>query len=107
MDAVGGLDQMPFEPPNVAGWGYGTKWLSAGSAMVRAAAVQWNEAVNTIESAPDVVGAALDRCSLFDVSARTRSSIQSAVDKLGSSDTWARAWLALGLAATSPEMELA
>ena len=107
LGGVEGLDQIPFEPPNVAGWGYGTKWLSAGADMVRSSAVQWNQAASIIQGSPDVVAAALERCSLYEVTSTTRTAIQSAVNQVPTSNPWNRAWVALGLAATSPEMMLA
>lgn len=71
------LGQMPYLPPNVAGWPNDLRWLSPGSLLGRASythAVGLEEAVGTD---PLTVDQLLDRCSLYAVSDGTRQAIES------------------------------
>jgi uncharacterized protein (DUF1800 family) len=115
-DACYQLGQVPFEPPNVSGWPQGLRWLAAGYAEPRAAlALQSAQnasvaAVAAVRGAADPVVAALERCSLFEVSAATRNALTDAdrllrSDPSSSADDRARTLLALVL--STPEFALA
>ena len=98
------LGQLPFYPPSVAGWPGGTRWLAAANALVRADMSRWG-LLDEITNAPDMVGAALARCSVYEVSAATRTALnQVATSTL---PKWQRSRLLLGLTLCSPEHALA
>jgi uncharacterized protein (DUF1800 family) len=98
------LGQLPFYPPSVAGWPGGTRWLAAANALVRADMSRWG-LLDEITDAPDMVDAALTRCSVFEVSAATRDALgQVASSTL---PKWQRSRLLLALTLCSPEHALA
>jgi uncharacterized protein (DUF1800 family) len=98
------LGQLPFYPPSVAGWPGGTRWLAAANALVRADMSRWG-LLDQITNAPDMVAAALARCSVYEVSAATRAALtQVATSSL---PKWQKSRLLLGLTLCSPEHALA
>jgi uncharacterized protein (DUF1800 family) len=99
------LGQYPLDPPNVAGWPPGNRWLSAGLALTRLAFAASAEAVDEISRARDPVAAALHRSSLYEVTGATRH----ALDELARStkDPEVRSAALLGMAVASPEFALA
>jgi uncharacterized protein (DUF1800 family) len=98
------LGQLPFYPPSVAGWPGGTRWLAAANALVRADMTRWG-LLDEITNAPDMVGATLARCSVFEVSAATRAGLnQVATSTL---PKWQRSRLLLALTLCTPEFALA
>jgi uncharacterized protein (DUF1800 family) len=98
------LGQLPFYPPSVAGWPGGTRWLAAANALVRADMSRWG-LLDQITNAPDMVAAALARCSVYEVSAATRGALtQVATSSL---PKWQKSRLLLGLTLCSPEHALA
>ncbi len=105
-DTSSSLGQLPFYPPNVAGWPPGPRWLSASHALTKAAVAVQSQAIDEIRDATDPVTAALERCSLYEVSASTRAALDRAAARVPS-DPAGRAATLLGLAVSSPEFALA
>jgi uncharacterized protein (DUF1800 family) len=99
------MGQLPFFPPNVAGWPPGNRWLAANVAVCRAHIGNEAPSLPAIAAAADPVQAALEHCSLFEVSARTREALDAARASLP--DPGKRAAMLLGLAVSSPDMALA
>lgn len=99
------MGQVPFQPPNVAGWPLGRRWLSAGATYVRAH-LAWDYAWDTeVVDSDDPVSAVLERAGLFDVSEATRSAMDmAAVSVEGRRE---RATVLHALAVVSPEFVLA
>jgi uncharacterized protein (DUF1800 family) len=107
-DATG---QIPFDPPNVAGWAVGNRWLSASQTLARArlglasfSLARHNHAVRAIARAGDPVAETLRWTSLYDVSNRTRVQLYQAATQ--QTDPTVRAQLLLALATISPDYAL-
>ena len=99
------LGQVPFEPPNVAGWAISPRWLSAGAAMTRAA-FAWDHAQDTeAVSVADPVTWILERAGLYDVADSSRAALQTAANAV--TGRRERATLLHALVVTSPEFALA
>ena len=99
---------LPFYPPSVAGWPTGLRWLSPAMALTKAAAAVDAPAIAAVVEAADPVDAALKRCSMYEVSPRTRQALELVVsgpNKLTNPTKRAKVLLALCLA--SPEFALA
>ena len=72
------LGQLPFEPPDVAGWPGGSAWISAGAVFAKAQiAVDHAWDVGTLD-ATDPVGDVLARAGAYDVSEATRDVLDRA-----------------------------
>jgi uncharacterized protein (DUF1800 family) len=99
------MGQVPFAPPNVAGWPPGERWLAVSAAVARASLALQAPALEPISRAQDPVQAALDHCSLYEVSSETREALAQASASV--SDPGKRAAVVLGLAVASPEFALA
>jgi uncharacterized protein (DUF1800 family) len=99
------MGQLPFFPPNVAGWPLGNKWLAANVAVLRARIGNEAPAIPAIVEAADPVQAALERCGLYEVSTRTRDALHAARAALPNATV--RAAMLLGLVVSSPDMALA
>jgi uncharacterized protein (DUF1800 family) len=105
------LTQLPFEPPNVAGWPPGPRWLDGTFSVVRARTTR--DAANradpallqTIGEDADPVAAALDRCSTYGVSDETAGALTAAAGAVA--DPVERGRMLLSLVVTSPEFTLA
>jgi uncharacterized protein (DUF1800 family) len=99
------LGQLPFYPPSVAGWPGGTRWLAAANAIARADLAHDGPVLAEITNATDMVGAALARCSLYELSAPSRAALdQVAALTL---PKWQRSRLLLALTLCTPEFALA
>jgi len=108
VDLLWEMGNLPFYPPSVAGWPVGLRWLSPAMALIKAAAAVDSPAIAEVADAPDPIAAALRRCSIYEVTDRTRSALQLVVsgpDKLTNPTKRAKVLLALCLA--SPEFALA
>ncbi len=105
LDTCLALGQVPFEPPNVAGWPSGQRWLAPGPALARSSLAVTAPVVDEIAAAQDPVDAALARCSLYEVGATTRAALQRAA--AATTDPAKRAAGLLALAVASPEFALA
>ena len=99
-----GLGQVPFAPPNVAGWPGTTRWLSAGSEFGKAQ-VALDNAWDTATLDPDdPVGDVLDRAGLFEISEDTVAVLRQSIESIdGRRET---ASMLYSLVAVAPEFSL-
>ena len=79
---LGELGQLPFYPPNVAGWPVGLQWVGAGRQLLRASMTldrSWPDDYPSIDlggDSPDErAEAALHHCGLFEVAPTTRTAL--------------------------------
>jgi uncharacterized protein (DUF1800 family) len=105
------FDQLPYKPPNVAGWSPGVRWLSPSQQLTRASYV-WGISWRMREIEPlkgtDLVGATLRRCSLHEVSPATRATLQqAALATAGAADALSVSRRLITTALCSPEFALA
>lgn len=75
------MGQMPYLPPNVAGWPDDRSWLAPGPQLGRAAFVHNVDLGAALDRSPQSATARstddiLDRCSLFDVSPQTVAALE-------------------------------
>ncbi len=69
------LGQVPFGPPNVAGWPDAARWISSGAVLTKAQiALDFSWDTVTLDGA-DPVAEVLDRAGLVEVSAATRRTL--------------------------------
>lgn len=99
------FDQVPFFPPNVAGWPDDQRWLNASPMLLRARAGRDNSWDSVVVDAPDYAVWALERAAIYDASPGTLDSIRGAVDRVDGRRN--KASLALSLAVCAPEFVLA
>lgn len=103
--ALWALGQVPYQPPNVAGWPGDDRWLNASQVLGRSQLLFQSEVserlISLVEPEVDVV---LQHCGLFDVGDATRAAMQQAADEFPFEQTLE---LLLGIALTSPEFQLA
>ena len=105
---VGELGQMPFYPPNVAGWPVGAQWVGAGRQLLRASMAldrSWPDDYSSIDldrvSPAERAEAALRHCGLFEVAPTTKAALATAARRAPAADGGDRLLVALALA--SPE----
>ncbi len=100
------LGQIPFVPPNVAGWPDDTRWVSAGQVLARANLLANfmlpQSIIDTVEPTVDEV---LRHCSLHSVGPATRSALENAAANQPADER--RLELLLALTVLSPEFSLA
>ena len=102
LDALG---QVPFAPPNVAGWPGPMRWLSVGAEMSKAQVAYDNAWETATLDENDPVGDLLGRAGLYEVS---QSTLDVLYEMAGSVDSRRdRSTLLHGLLAMSPEFSLA
>lgn len=99
------LGQLPFYPPSVAGWPGGTRWLAAANAIARADLAKDGPYLDLIANTPDLVGTALTRCSLYEISSASRAALDQVAAL--TIPKWQRAMLLLALTLCTPEFALA
>jgi len=99
------LGQMPFRPPNVAGWPLDQRWLSAGQMLSRTNVLMRLPLAKTIvDRVEPGVEPVLEYCGLYDVSAATKAAMQRSID---SQTEFAKGLeLLVALAVLSPEFSL-
>ncbi|MGB8859081.1 MAG: DUF1800 family protein [Ilumatobacteraceae bacterium] len=100
-----GLGQVPFNPPNVAGWPGDNRWLSAGADLTKAQVATdyaWDTA--TLDE-DDPLGDLLRRAGQFEVSEATMAVLEDAIDAVESRRDLST--LLHALLACSPEFSLA
>jgi uncharacterized protein (DUF1800 family) len=109
---LGELGQLPFYPPNVAGWPVGMQWVGAGRQLLRASMTldrSWPDDYPPIDlggGSPDErAEAALHHCGLFEFAPTTRSAMTTAARRAPAADGGDRLLVALALA--SPEASCA
>ncbi len=100
------LAQVPFQPPNVAGWPDDSRWVSAGQVLARTNLLS-NVRLpqNILDAVAPTVDAVLRHCALGEVSDQTRQALQTAADNQPADER--RLELLLSLAVLSPEFALA
>jgi uncharacterized protein (DUF1800 family) len=104
-DVLDTLGQVPFNPPNVAGWPMSGRWLSAGAALAKAQ-FAWDLAGDTeTTKADDPVAWVLAKAGLFEVSQTTRDAIARAVAAVDGRRE--KATVLHALVVTCPEFALA
>ncbi len=105
------LDQLPFKPPNVAGWPSGAKWLSASQQLSRASyawSQSWKMTPIDAGSGTDLVAATLKRCCIHEVSAATKATLHdAALASAGAADALSVSRRLITTALCSPEFQLA
>jgi uncharacterized protein (DUF1800 family) len=110
-EAARDMTQLPFEPPNVAGWPPGPRWLDATFSLIRARVAREQSAnvdpalLEAIGADADPVGAALARCSIYEISDETARALATAADDV--TDPVARGRMLLSLVVSSPDFALA
>lgn len=106
--ALWALDQMPFHPPNVGGWGWTDRWLAPSQLLARTNLLldlTGGELPPMRLDGDDPVGSALGRCGLHAVSPSTRAALDEAMwAPLAEDDA---GHLLVYLALLSPEAALA
>lgn len=110
-DYLEATGQVPFDPPNVAGWPLDPRWLTSAQALARinlglqAFDLPPNSpGLAAVLAADDPVTTALQRAGLYRVSERTRTALADAA--AATHDHVVRARTLLALAIASPEMAL-
>ena len=108
--------QVPFDPPNVAGWTVGDRWLLVTQALARtrAASVAFgvskrNRLLQSIAADADPVAETLESLLLYDVSEQTKTQIGAMLasqDAVAFDERLGPARAALALALSSPEFAL-
>jgi uncharacterized protein (DUF1800 family) len=99
------MGQVPFYPPNVAGWPEGNRWMAAGSVLARAAAAVDMADDTEVSDAADLVTHVLERLSLYEVSDPTRRALDHLATRIESRRDRASALYLT--AVLSPEFALA
>jgi uncharacterized protein (DUF1800 family) len=98
--------QLPFHPPNVAGWPEDDRWVDGSQVLDRVNRVLdigWQEQID-LDIEPDV-DTVLARCGIWEVSPTTRAALDDAIGQQTEYDHGLE--LLLVLALTSPEFSLA
>jgi len=99
------LGQMPYEPPNVAGWPTDERWLEPGSILRRGALINGLDFDDIHDPMPGTVDHVLERCGLLSFSQATLDAmnqigITTQLDDVG------RAQVRWRLALSSAEFQL-
>ena len=99
------LGQMPFRPPNVAGWPLDERWLSAGQMLTRTnLLMRLPLAKAVVDRVEPSVEPVLEHCGLYDVSPSTKAAMQRSIDK--QTEFAEGLELLVALALLSPEFSL-
>ena len=99
------LGQVPFEPPNVAGWPTDNRWLEPGSLLNRGSLLFNVDFDDVYEPMPGTVDHVLDRCGLHTVSQSTLDSLNK-IGLRSDLDERQRAEARWRLTLSSPEFHL-
>jgi uncharacterized protein (DUF1800 family) len=71
------LGQMPFLPPNVAGWPLDDRWASASQIIARTSvAMDWDMPERLYDEIEPTVDAVLARCGIYDPSESTQAALK-------------------------------
>ena len=102
--AAAQLNQVPFDPPNVAGWHHGPAWASPSHQLGRLTLLSWLDGAPPMpDVAPsETVEVVLRRCGLIEVSDDTRAVLLDAATAYPD-DPDARSHLVHVLTLVSPE----
>lgn len=72
------LGQVPFRPPNVAGWPLDDRWGSPSGVIARTSVLlEWGLAERTIDEVTPTVDAVLARCGIHDPSTSTQAALDA------------------------------
>ncbi len=94
--------QIPFAPPNVAGWPEDDRWSSASQVMSRLGTVlDWELSDELLDSVEPTPVAVLHHCGIPEASPTTREALERAIGSQGEFDRGLD--LMLALAVVSPE----
>ena len=104
-NALWDFGQVPFYPPNVAGWPDDRRWLAASPTLLRAHTGGDHSWDSMVVDTPDFARWALRRAAIDDASTSTIDAIRGAVDRVDERRN--KASVALALTVSSPEFELA
>jgi uncharacterized protein (DUF1800 family) len=108
------MGQVPFQPPNVAGWPRGTAWLSAvanqaryglGQFLINAWTTQNKSTTNPLPASTDIAGWTAF-LGLGSLSTTTRNTLQAYLAAPGTSDEKTKQNSMLLLLAASPDWEV-
>ena len=100
------LGQLPFRPPNVAGWPLDARWASAGQVLVRTGILTNLEVdASVVERVAAEPAAVLEHCGVYDASPGTRAALDQAIAAQTEFDHGLE--LLLALAMSAPEFTLA
>lgn len=99
------LGQVPFEPPNVAGWPTDNRWLEPGSMLNRGSLIFSIGFDEYYEPQPGTVEYVLDRCALHSATPATLDALNR-VGLDGEYSEEQRAEIRWRLALSSPEFQL-
>lgn len=105
------LGQLPHRPPNAAGWPISTRWLASDQFVTRAAyarSLSWRMQPIVAPPGGDLVGGALARCCLYEVSGRTMNVLrESALAVAGNADELTISRRLITAVLLAPEFSLA
>jgi uncharacterized protein (DUF1800 family) len=76
------LGQLPYFPPNVAGWPDDSEWLSSSTGFTRASYVSWLPVRLALPDTDDLVAAALARGGIYEPSAETSAGLARYAEEL-------------------------
>lgn len=78
---IGQSGQIPFEPPNVAGWPDDDRWSSTSQVISRGnAMMHWELAESVIDRVEPTPDAVLAHCGIADATQTTRDAMERAID---------------------------
>ena len=99
------MGQVPFEPPNVAGWPDDDRWSSASQVIARGHAIMdWEVADRVINSLEPTASAVLAHCGIAEPSPQTIAALEHAIEAQTEFDYGLE--LLLSLALLSPEFSV-
>lgn len=99
------LGQMPFSPPNVAGWPGSSRWLSVGATMGKAKVAYDNAWETATLDEGDPVGDLLGRAGLYEIGQATLDTLWNAAGSVESRRD--RSTLLHALLVMAPEFSIA
>ena len=99
------MGQVPFEPPNAAGWPDDDRWSSASQVIARGHAIMdWEVADRVINSVEPTASAVLAHCGIAEPSPQTIAALEHAIEAQTEFDYGLE--LLLSLALLSPEFSV-
>lgn len=99
------LGQLPYLPPNVAGWPLDDRWSSASQVIARTGILlDWQLPDETIDQVAPTADAVLDRCGVYEPSEATRQALETIERDVAEFDR--RLELLFLATLTSPEFSL-
>lgn len=99
------MGQVPFRPPNVAGWTGSARWLSSGAVFTKVQLAYDNSWDTVTIQQDDPVDAVLAKAGLYEISDETRAALVDAISGIESRRD--RSTLLHALTVASPEFSIA